>query len=258
MNIIKKLSTVLAIVSSVAVINTLFAQAPNQNQQPQQNQTTGQQPTQQQGQQTNQNNQVTLEDVLLNDFENSEDWRALSTSPLGDTKIKKVIQVGPIQDVYNPGELTDDEKSRFTEGQNNVLGVKGYFVDRGFDRVEARPPHEYIISGIGRQLSVWVLGRQFKHELFVKMRDYKGNFHKLRMGKLDFFGWRKLTIAIPGWLPQSTRYAMLDKNLHFVSLYVVSEKREVPGAFYFYVDDLRMKVDKTDTNYPGSQIKDTW
>jgi len=224
-------------------------------------QTPGQQPQgatgNQPANQTN-NKEAVLEDILLNDFENAEDWRALSTSPLGDTKIKKVLQVGPIEDVTNPNEITPDEKNRFVDGQNHVLGVKTFFVDRGFDRVEVKPPHEYIVQGIARQMSIWALGRQFRHTLFVKLRDYRGEIHTLRVGRLDFFGWRKMSITIPGWLPQSTRYALLDKNLHFVSIYTVCDKKEVPGEFYFYVDDLRMKVDKTDTEYPGSLIKDIW
>ncbi|MDH4262097.1 MAG: flagellar filament outer layer protein FlaA [Spirochaetia bacterium] len=236
---------------------SVYAQAGGQ--QPQTN--TGNQATD--ANQTNQASQAknstsVLEDILLNDFENAEDWKAVSTTPLGDTKIKKVIQVGPIEDAANPGDITADEKSRFVDGQNHVLGVKTFYVDRGFDRVEVKPPHEYIVHGIARQMSVWALGRQFRHTLFVKLRDYRGELHTLRIGRLDFFGWRKMSITIPGWLPQSTRYALLDKNLHFVSLYTVCDKKEVPGEFYFYVDDLRMKVDKTDTEYPGSQIKDIW
>lgn len=201
---------------------------------------------------------TTLVDYLINDFENAEDWYARSTNPIGETKTKKVIQVGPIYDVYNPNDLTDDEKASFKEGVNHVLGVKTYFLDQGFDRVEVKPPHEYIIQGVARQLSVWVLGRQFRHTLYAKLRDYRGKIHKIRIGRLDFFGWRKMSVTIPGWLPQSTRYALLDKNLHFVSLFTECDKKEVPGVFYFYVDNLRMKVDKTDTEYPGSQIKDTW
>jgi hypothetical protein len=232
----------------------LYSQAGGQQQQPQQPQgNTGNQAADQ-----GKKNVAALEDILLNDFENSEDWRAQSTTPLGDTKIKKVIQVGPIEDVTNPNEITPDEKGRFVEGQNHVLGVKTFYVERGFDRVEVRPPHEYIVQGIARQMSIWALGRQFRHTLYVKLRDYRGELHTLRIGRLDFFGWRKMSITIPGWLPQSTRYALLDKNLHFVSLYTVCDKKEVPGQFYFYVDDLRMKVDKTDTEYPGSQIKDIW
>lgn len=199
-----------------------------------------------------------LEDHRLNDFEYCEDWRAFATSPLGETEIKKVLQQGEIRDVFNATELTDKEKEDFKPGVNNVMGVKTNYNDRGFDRVEVRPPHEYIIKGIGREVSVWVLGRNFRHTFYIKLRDYRGNTHSIRMGRLDFLGWKKMTATIPGWIPQSTRYSLMDRNLHFVSMYVVSDKHEIPGKFYFYVDDLKMKVDTTDTKYPGSDIKDTW
>jgi len=201
---------------------------------------------------------ATLQDYLLNDFENAEDWRALSTSPLGETKIKKVIQQGNIEDVYDARELTAEEKERFKPGVNHVLGVKGRITDRGFDRIEVKAPHEYVIKGIGRQLSVWVLGRNYRHTLYVKLRDYKGRLHKVRMGRLNFMGWRKLTVTIPGSIPQSSRYSLLNKNLQFVSLFVQSDYHEIGGSFYFYLDDLRMKVDSSEMGYPGSLIKDTW
>ncbi|MBE8259305.1 endoflagellar filament sheath protein, partial [Leptospira borgpetersenii serovar Ballum] len=87
---------------------------------------------------------------------------------------------------------------------------------------------------------------------------YRGNTHNIRLGRLDYFGWRKLTATIPGFVPQSTRFALLDKNLHFVSLFVVSDVHEVGGQFYFYVDDLEVRADESDAKYPGSEIKDNW
>jgi hypothetical protein len=78
------------------------------------------------------------------------------------------------------------------------------------------------------------------------------------LGRLDFFGWRKMTATIPGFIPQSTRFALLDKNLHFVSLFVTSDVHEVGGDFYFYVDDLELRTDRSEAKYPGSEIKDNW
>ncbi len=198
----------------------------------------------------------------LDNFEEAEDWRADATSPLGQTKILKITQRGEIR-------AADDEDARPPEGEaysvvqnkddpNHILGVKTYFGDRGFDRVELAPPHEYIIKGKARQFSVWVLGRKFRHTMYLKLRDYRGRIHKLRMGRLDFFGWRKLTVTVPGWLPQSTRYSMLDKNLHFVSLFVESDVHEVGGTFYFYVDGLKALIDRSEQQYPGSEIRDNW
>ncbi len=200
--------------------------------------------------------------VTLEDFEEAEDWRVRATSPLGETKLLKMVQRGDIR-------ASDDENSRPPQDEsysvvdnpddpNHILGVKTYFYERGFDRVEVSPPHEYTIKGKARQFSIWVLGRKFRHTLSIKLRDYRGKIHKLNMGRLDFFGWKKLVVTVPGWLPQSTRYSLMDRNLHFVSLFVTSDTHEIPGTFYFYVDGLKALVDQQEQEYPGSEIKDNW
>lgn len=210
-----------------------------------------------------------LERVTLEDFSEAEDWRAKSTSPLGETKTLKILQRGIMKDVFDERSVPEvrDQNGEYKPvsenqaeriGKNYVLGVKTYFANRGFDRVEVAPPQEYIIKGQARQVSVWVLGRKFRHTLFAKFRDFKGNTHNIRLGRLDFFGWRKMTAPIPGFIPQSTRYSLQDKNIKFVSLFVASDPHEVGGEFYFYVDDLEVRTDKQDAIYPGFEIKDNW
>jgi len=197
-----------------------------------------------------------LKRLILDDFEEAEDWRVKSTTPLGETKTLKMVQRGLIKDVFDDNTVPDNGGDQIDK--NHFLGVKSYFNVRGFDRVELSPPHEYIIKGKARQVSVWVLGRKYRHTLFAKFRDYKQNTHNVRLGRLDFFGWRKMTATIPGFIPQSTRFALLDKNLHFVSLFVTSDVHEVGGDFYFYVDDLELRTDRSEAKYPGSEIKDNW
>jgi hypothetical protein len=209
-----------------------------------------------------------LERVTLEDFEMAEDWKAKSTSPLGETKTLKMIQRGLIKDVFDEKSTPDaydvktgsysDAKQEERIGKNHILGVKTYFANRGFDRVEVAPPQEFIIKGKARQVSVWVLGRKYRHTLFAKFRDYKGNTHNIRLGRLDFFGWRKLTAPIPGFVPQSTRFSVLDKNIRFVSLFVTSDVNEPAGEFYFYVDDLEIRTDKQESLNPGFEVKDNW
>lgn len=204
--------------------------------------------------------QTGLIEDWLNDFEAAEDWRAASTCPLGDTKIRKIPgKPRPVDDNGNPvefpNEVADDNgiahKSEF------VLGVKTYFMDRGFDRVEVLPPNEYIIRGKAKEIKVWVLGRKFRHTLYVKLRDFRGRLYKIKIGRLDFWGWKELSVVIPGWLPQSASYAMLDKNLHFVSFFVESDNFEVPGTFYFYLDNFRVITDLSE--FTGDTfIRDTW
>ncbi len=198
----------------------------------------------------------------MNDFENCEDWRALATSPLGDTKIRKIdgkpvtMENGKAVPILKPSELEEKDKNLVHENKY-VLGVKTYFIDRGFDRVEVFPPNEYIIRGKAKEVRVWVLGRKFRHTLFIKLRDFRGNIHKLKIGRLDFWGWKELKMIVPGWLPQSTRYALLDRNLHFVSFFVECDHYEVPGTFYFYLDNFRIRTDLSEFTGDVS-IKDNW
>lgn len=203
----------------------------------------------------------------LNDFEACEDWRAEATSPLGDTKIRKIpgkprpvnTEGEFVNEQGQPGEFQNEvtDENNITHKNEYVLGVKTYFADRGFDRVEVFPPNEYIIRGKAREIKVWALGRKFRHTLYVKLRDYRGRIHKLKIGRLDFWGWQEMSVVIPGWLPQSASYAMLDKNLHFVSLFVESDRFEVPGTFYTYFDQLRVVTDLSE--FTGDEsIKDNW
>jgi hypothetical protein len=196
----------------------------------------------------------------MSDFEACEDWRAVSTSPLGDTKIRKIPgKPRPVDDkgnvVESPNETTDD--SGVTHKNENVLGIKSYVIDRGYDRVEVLPPNEYIIRGKAKELKVWTLGRKMRHTLYVKFRDYRGKLHKIKIGRLDFWGWKELTVDIPGWIPQSPTYAMLDKNLHFVSFFVESDLYEAPGTYYVYLDNFRIVSDMSE--FTGDEfIRDTW
>ena len=196
----------------------------------------------------------------MNDFEACEDWRAVSTSPLGDTKIRKIPgKPRPVDEQGNaietPNEITDD--NGITHKNENVIGIKSYVIDRGYDRVEVLPPNEYIIRGKAKELKVWALGRKIRHTLYVKFRDYRGKLHKIKIGRLDFWGWREMSVNIPGWIPQSPTYAMLDKNLHFVSFFVESDKYEIPGTYYVYLDNFRIISDMSE--FTGdSFIKDTW
>jgi len=196
----------------------------------------------------------------MDDFEASEDWRAMATCPIGETKIRKIPgKPRPIDDNGNevnyPDTITDE--NGITHENKYVLGVKTYFMDRGFDRVEVFPPNEYIVRGKAKEIKVWALGRKFRHTLFVKLRDYKGAIHKIKIGRLDFWGWREMSVIVPGWLPQSPGYALLDKNLHFVSFYVESDIYEVPGTFYFYLDNFRVITDLSEFTGDTS-IRDNW
>jgi hypothetical protein len=199
--------------------------------------------------------------VWLDDMQNCEDWRSFTTSVAGETGTRKIPgKPRPINENGEPGEGEGDEivdESGISHKNEYVLGVKGYIWDRGFDRIEVLPPNELAIRGKGKEIKVWVLGRKFRHTLYVKLRDYAGRIYKLKMGRLDFWGWKEMAVVIPPYIPQSARYAVLNKNLRVVSLYVQSDPFEPVGMVYFYLSQLRVTTDFSE--FTGDEsIKDVW
>ena len=199
---------------------------------------------------------------VMEDFENAEDWSVQSTSPIGDTKIMKLVQWGEIRSTGDEDIVPPSEEAyslnQSPDNPNHILGVKSFFGYHGNDRVEFRPPHAYFIKGKAKQFSIWALGRGFRHSLYIKLRDYRNKIHKLHMGNLNYRGWRKLTAVVPGWLPQDTRQESFGKYLSFVSLFAVSHHHERKGDYYFYFDGLKVLIDRSKIDYPGSDIKDNW
>ena len=229
---------------------------PQQNPQAQENANNQQTTTEQENPEDKKNNQNKLQVVFLENFENSEDWSIKATSPIEKSQLVKLPQTGKLQDALEPKVVPVDGGDQI--GKNHILGVKGYFYDKGVDRIEIYPPNEYAIKGIVKQISVWVLARNRNYNLYVKLRDYRGKIHKIKLGKLNFFGWRKLTANIPGYIPQSFKYSLLNQNLRFLSLFIVSDFHEPVGSFYVYFDNLQVKTDTGSFSYPGSQIRDNW
>ena len=198
---------------------------------------------------------------LIEDFENAEDWVAYSTTPVGETRSQRMVQVGDIKSTSDDIPPREGEAYSINQRPNNpnhILGIKTYFNYSGIDRVEIKPPQELMMRGIVKQFSVWVLGRGYRHSLYVKVRDYRNKIHRLNMGSLNFLGWRKMIVIVPTSIRQPTKYGRKSQRLRFVSLFVESNIHEKAGIFYFYVDGLKAIIDRSGLQYPGSEIRDNW
>jgi len=199
--------------------------------------------------------------VWLDNMQNSEDWRAFATSAVGQAATRKVPgRPRPLDADGKPTDGDGDEivdESGITHKNEYVLGVKGFISDRGFDRIEVFPPNALVICGKGKEIKVWVLGRKMRHTLYVKLRDHAGRVYKLNMGRLEFWGWREMSVVIPPYIPQPMGQAVLNRQLRFVSFFLVSDHFEPPGRVYFYLSHLRVITDFS--GFTGDEtIKDIW
>ena len=146
------------------------------------------------------------------------------------------------------------------------LGTRVDFLHRGYASIFFYPQRPIPIEGITKTISLWVAGRNYNHELKILVQDYFGRPFELYVGKLNFQGWKKLTVAIP---PQADdgRNGIVQRNYHYNSqmglkiagLRIDCDPLETYGSYYIYFDDLRAVTDLfAENNRDPDDIPDGW
>jgi len=147
-----------------------------------------------------------------------------------------------------------------------VLGVRTEFYGRGYNEIMINAKRPVPIEGITKTISVWVVGRNYNHVMWVELRDFFGNNFELPMGKLNFQGWKKLSVAIPPQNPDG-RTGIVQRNFHYTShmgLKIVGfriqcDPDEAFGTYYIYFDDLRAVTDLfAEDMRDTDDMSDTW
>jgi hypothetical protein len=131
-----------------------------------------------------------------------------------------------------------------------VLGTRVDFLRRGYNSFTIYPQRPIPIEGITKTVSVWVAGRNFNHELNLLIEDAFGRYFELYIGKLNFQGWKRMTVAIP---PQAIDgiHGIVQRNYHYNNMMGIRitgfridcDPMEAYGSYYIYFDDLRAVTD---------------
>jgi hypothetical protein len=147
-----------------------------------------------------------------------------------------------------------------------VLGTRVDFLHRGYTSFALYPQRPIPIEGITKTVSIWAVGRNYNHELYLIVQDFFGRQFELYMGKLNFQGWKQLTVAIP---PQAEdgKNGIVQRNYHYnnnlgikiLGLMVKCDPQETFGSYYVYFDDLRAVTDlfAEDSRDPDD-MNDAW
>jgi hypothetical protein len=147
-----------------------------------------------------------------------------------------------------------------------VFGVKTEFYSRGYNEIFIEPTKAIPIEGITKTVTVWVIGRNYNHLLWLELKDFFGNTYELPMGKLNFQGWKKLSVAIPPQNPDG-RTGIVQRNFHYTShmglkitgFRVECDPDEAFGTYYIYLDDLRAVTDLfAEDSRDTDDMPDTW
>ncbi len=209
--------------------------------------------------------QQKLKEVSVDKFESAGFWKAYISSDEGYIQFR-LFTGGPAAKADEP--IADERYVGIDPkiADKFVFGVRTDFFRRGYNTIKILADKPIPIEGITKTVSVWVAGRNMNHVLKILIVDAFNTPFELTMGKLNFQGWKKLTVAIP---PQNMDgvTGIIQRNFHFISrmgIKIVGFKIECDpmesfGTYYIYMDDLRAVSDLFAEDYRDpDDMADTW
>lgn len=182
--------------------------------------------------------QQQLQEVSISKFEDSGFWRVYMPIDQGLIESRR-FEGSPNDKVALP----EEEALGIATPDDYVLGVKATFFRRGNAEIYIQPIRPLQVPGITKTISMWVVGRNFNHRLSVVVADYFGNVNILDMGKLNFSGWKQMTVAVPPTIVQRDYHYNDRMGLQIIGFMIEPELMETFGTYYVYFDDLRVFTD---------------
>ncbi|KGE73582.1 flagellar filament outer layer protein FlaA [Spirochaeta lutea] len=198
--------------------------------------------------------QQRLKEVSISKFEDPGFWAVTMPLDHGIASHRR-FEGGP----SDKDPLPEEEAAGITEEDQYVLGVKVEYLRRGSTSISVMPSRPLAVPGIAKTIQVWVVGRNFNHRLKVVIEDFFGNRATLDMGKLNFSGWKQLTVAVPPSVQQRSPYYNGVGGIKILGFVVEPALTETYGTYYVYFDDLRVTTDLfAEENRDPDDMVDNW
>lgn len=182
--------------------------------------------------------QQNLREISVDRFEDPGFWLSSIPADRGLVMHRRLAG-GPADKQPIPEEV----EAGIEPVDENVIGMKVDFYRRGATSVSLRPVRPLAVPGIVKTISVWVVGRNFNHRLSLVVEDYFGNVNILPLGRMNFSGWKQLTVAIPPTLDQRNAHYNTETGLRILGFVIDADINEAYGTYYVYFDDMRAVTD---------------
>jgi len=150
------------------------------------------------------------------------------------------------------------------ENKYQVLAIETKFDRQGYNYVEIIPVKKndkgelefnpLALPGRVKTIDCWVLGTKHDYYLEVHLSDYRGVVHVLRMGSLQYEGWKNLKADIPLYIPQSSTYAPHFKGLELVKFMIWTTPHEKVDDYIVFIDQVKILTDNFITRFDGDDL----
>lgn len=198
--------------------------------------------------------QQMLKEVSVTRFEDAAFFFPAIASDTGVATLRKFAG-GPSEKVA----IADEKTIGIPLYDDNVLGARVDFYRRGPHQLVVSPVKPIPIEGLTKMLSLWVVGRNYNHVLKIMITDYFGQEKELTVGKLNFMGWKRLSVAVPPSVRQDEFHFSGRSGIQFHGLKIEFDMMETYGQYYVYFDDLRAWTDLfSEISRDADSMSDDW
>jgi hypothetical protein len=149
---------------------------------------------------------------------------------------------------------------------HKAFGILGNFMRDGYNWIDIYPTaanadgeegvFEIPLPGRVHYLDMWIWGSNYNYYLDAYVRDYQGIVHVLRMGDIDYKGWKNLRVSVPSGIRQSKRILPNYAGLRFVKFRLWTRPNEILGDFYVYLDHFKVLSDTFESFFDGDDLAD--
>jgi hypothetical protein len=203
--------------------------------------------------------QQLLKEVSVDKFEHDGYWRSTMSADEG-YPTTRLFSGSPA------GKQPIPDEEGLDIPDNYVLGTRVDFLRRGYNSFTIYPIRPIPIEGITKTVSLWIAGRNFNHVINLLIQDFFGRDYEIYVGKLNFQGWKKLTVAIPPQAEDGIN-GVVQRNYHYnnqmgikiTGFRIDCDPMEAYGSYYIYFDDLRAVTDLfAEDNRDSDDMSDAW
>jgi hypothetical protein len=186
-----------------------------------------------------------VQTLLIDDFETAGEWASYMPRDYGVTRAMR-REGGP--------------RELFGEDNRYVLGVKTEFMRRDWSWISINPARPTKVKGITKSLSVWVVGRNYRHTLSFVVRDYLDRLRVLSAERMIWVGWKKVVLNVPDTVEQENYKVTEERGLTFVGFRVDFNPEDMLGRpYYIYFDYLTADTDLfTEQSQNPDDMLDSW
>lgn len=220
--------------------------------------------------------------LVVDDFETQADWVVESVPKKHQDPKKDPVPILELKYIDGgPADLIPEKWSPINKGldKKKCLGLHFKFKYPGFNSVHLLPPPEVQwddpakkvvtydsragqevqergiqLPGRAKAISVWVHARGNNYDLEVWVKDYKGDVHILKMGSLNYVGWRTLKAYIPEYVPQETNSYPQTRVTKIVRLVIRAKPEAGNEDVFLFFDQLKVLTDTFEVSFDGQNL----